>query len=165
MSMITDEAGFLLESKLRKHIDEVPANSAGQVDVDSLLETLGVTDGLGFEALLEALDPASDIELRAKGLSTGTSAGKEKSALPLLVSPDDCVRRLRAFVEAENAAVQVRTLSDTAEYMKLSLYRRAMQRRMQMQESGQISLSHEQIERTVAAIGAHACELISSWPR
>lgn len=107
LRMITDEAGFLLEAKLRKHLEELPANDAGQVCVDALLETLGVTDGLGFEALLDALDPTSDIELRAKGLSTGSAVGKDKSAMPLLVTPDDCVRRLRAFVEAESASVQV----------------------------------------------------------
>jgi dynein regulatry complex protein 1 len=103
MDVITDEAGFLLEPKVLEAAAKLPADEAGRVRLDKLLEVLGVTDGAGLEALVAALDPASDVELRAKGMGT---AGAEKPTLrdpPLLVAPDEVVRRLRAFVEAEGA--------------------------------------------------------------
>jgi hypothetical protein len=67
------------------------------------------------------------------------------------------VRRFSRAREVENAAVQVRTPGDTADYMKMSSCRYAMQRRMQMQESGQISLSSK-LSELLAAIWAHARE-------
>lgn len=102
MDLISDEAGFLLEPVVRKHIEQLPADEQHRVHLDALLEALGVCDCAGLEALVEALGLSSDVELRAKGMGTS-----EKAALmeqPVLVSPDDALRRLRAFVEAENAS-------------------------------------------------------------
>lgn len=104
LDMITDEAGFLLEPAVRKHLETVPADDQGKVRIDSLLEVLGVSDCAGLHALVEALDPSSDVELRAKGM--GTSEKPSARSTPVFVSPDDVVRRLRAFIEAENASMQ-----------------------------------------------------------
>jgi dynein regulatory complex protein 1 len=103
--MITDEAGFLLEPKVRKHIEELPADEAGRVRLDSLLEVLGVTDVQGFASLMAALDMASDVEMRAKGMGASASEKPPSREDPVFVSPDDVVKRLRAFVEAESAPV------------------------------------------------------------
>jgi dynein regulatry complex protein 1 len=103
--MITDEAGFLLEPKVQKHIKELPADEAGCVRLDSLLEVLGVTDAQGFDTLMAALDIVSDIELRAKGMGTGASEKQRAREEAVFVSPDDVVKRLRAFVEAESASL------------------------------------------------------------
>lgn len=102
MDMIADEAGFLLEPVVRKQIEELPADEQQRVRLDALLEALGVSDCAGLETLVEALDPSSDVELRAKGM--GTSDKAVLKAQPVLVSPDDALRRLKAFVETENAS-------------------------------------------------------------
>jgi len=102
--MITDEAGFLIEPAVRKHFETLQTDEHGNVMFDSLLEVLGVSDCAGLQALMEALDPNSDVELRAKGM--GTSETSPTRSTPVFVSPDDVVRRLRAFVEAENASIQ-----------------------------------------------------------
>lgn len=104
MDMITNEAGFLLEPAVRNRIDTLPADDQGNVRFDSVLEVLGISDCAGLQALVEALDPSSDVELRAKGM--GTTEKTPARTTPVFVSPDDVVRRLRAFVEAENASIQ-----------------------------------------------------------
>lgn len=55
LCLLVDEAGFLLESKTAALIAELPANEAKLVAADSIVRALGVTDGPGFEALMEAL--------------------------------------------------------------------------------------------------------------
>lgn len=125
MDMITDEAGFLLEQAVRKHIETLPADDQGNVRFDSLLEVLGVADCAGLQALMEALDPSSDVELRAKGM--GTSEKPPARSIPLFVSPDDVVRRLRAFVEAENASIQGGAPKANAPGPKLGVSRRVLE--------------------------------------
>lgn len=94
---------------MKKAIAEQPADEQGRLRADALLECLGVSDGLGFEALMEALEPGSDIEMRAKGMATGVQSKRsaDDDAPVLLVPLDDVVKRLKAFVEAESASVQV----------------------------------------------------------
>jgi hypothetical protein len=55
LCLLVDEAGFLVESKTAALIAELPANEAKLVAADSIVRALGVTDGPGFDALMEAL--------------------------------------------------------------------------------------------------------------
>lgn len=52
---MVDEAGFLVESKTAALIAELPADEAKLVAAESIVKALGVTDGPGFDALIEAL--------------------------------------------------------------------------------------------------------------
>jgi dynein regulatry complex protein 1 len=127
MDMISDEAGFLLEPAVRKHIEELPADEQERVQLDSLLEALGVSDYAGLEALVEALDLSSDVELRAKGMGTTDKASLKVQ--PVLVSPDDALRRLRSFVEAENASgIQGGSNKPTVAGPRAGVSRRVMER-------------------------------------
>jgi hypothetical protein len=65
-----DEAGFLVESKTAALIAELPANEAKLVAADSIVRALGVTDGPGFDALMEALT--------ANGNGSLSNAGGER---------------------------------------------------------------------------------------
>jgi dynein regulatry complex protein 1 len=127
MDMILDEAGFLLEPVVMKKIEALPTDEQDRVRLDALLEALGVCDCTGLEALVEALDPSSDVELRAKGM--GTSEKAALKAQPVLVSPDDALRRLRAFVEAENASgIQGGSNKPTVAGPRAGVSRRVMER-------------------------------------
>jgi dynein regulatry complex protein 1 len=128
MDMITDEAGFLLEPKVRQHVAELPTNEAGKVQLDALLVVLGVTDVHGLEALVAALDPTSDVELRAKGLGTAVTEKAPLRDPPVLVAPDDIIKRLRAFVEAESASLQGGGTKSKAAVPRLGVSRRVMMR-------------------------------------
>lgn len=55
LCLLVDEAGFLVESKTAALIAELPANEAKLVAADSIVRALGVTDGPGFDTLMEAL--------------------------------------------------------------------------------------------------------------
>lgn len=126
--MITDEAGFLLEPKVRKALEALPADEAGRVRLDGLLAVLGVTDAQGLAALVAALDPASDIELRAKGMGTTDAGRPAATAQPVFVGPDEVVRRLRAFVEAETASLQGSGPKSKAVGPRLGVSRRVLER-------------------------------------
>ena len=128
IDMITDEAGFLLEPKVRKHLEGLPTDEAGHVRLDALLEVLGITDAAGLAALVAALDPASDIELRAKGMGTTATRRPPAAAQPVFVGPDDVVRRLRAFVEAESASLQGGGPKSKAVGPRLGVSRRVLER-------------------------------------
>ena len=106
MDLITNESAFLLEPKTLEKVAELPAEEAESARLDALLDVLGVTDAHALESLVAALDPASDVELRAKGMATSAAEKARVRDPPVLVSPDDVIRRLRAFVEAEGAGVQ-----------------------------------------------------------
>jgi hypothetical protein len=55
LCLLVDEAGFLVESKTAALIAELPANEAKLVAAESIVRALGVTDGPGFDALMDAL--------------------------------------------------------------------------------------------------------------
>lgn len=116
LSLLVDEAGFLIDTKAHNMMERLPKDEAGLVAADSIVRALGVTDGSGFDALMGALSADSTIEMRAKGMGgaarlaaeEGRGAGGDAASGgahgPVLVHPDEAVRRLRAFVEVESAA-------------------------------------------------------------
>lgn len=55
LCLLVDEAGFLVESKTAALIAELPASKAKLVAAESVVRALGVTDGPGFDALMDAL--------------------------------------------------------------------------------------------------------------
>lgn len=55
LCLLVDEAGFLVESKTAALIGELPANEAKLVAAESIVRALGVTDGPGFDAFMDAL--------------------------------------------------------------------------------------------------------------
>lgn len=55
LSLLCDEAGFLLDSKARALIERLPKDESGLVKAGAIVRALGVTDGAGFDALMDAL--------------------------------------------------------------------------------------------------------------
>ncbi len=115
LSLLCDEAGFLVDARARGMLDSLSKDEAGMVKAESVLRAIGVTDGSAFDALMDALSADSAIEMKAKGMTTarhvadggsrGGGAGGDASArASVLVHPDDVVRRLKAFIEVESAA-------------------------------------------------------------
>mmetsp|Transcript_5457 Transcript_5457/g.9456 ORF Transcript_5457/g.9456 Transcript_5457/m.9456 type:complete len:705 (-) Transcript_5457:793-2907(-) len=120
LALLVDEAGFLVEGKVRSMLDRLAKDEAGLVAAESIVRAVGVTDGAGLAALMEALSADSNVELRSKGTSRITVEDQSKRAGgadgpmlaadgvaargPMLVHPDDVVRRLRAYVEMESSA-------------------------------------------------------------
>ncbi|KAJ9522954.1 hypothetical protein QJQ45_023754 [Haematococcus lacustris] len=116
LSLLADEAGFLVDSKVRAMLDKLPKDEAGLLAAESIVRAVGVTDGTGFAALMDALSADSTIEGKAKGIGGTSRLGGDDppssqggqadagSRAQVLVHPDDVVRRLRAFVELESAA-------------------------------------------------------------
>ena len=110
LSLLCDEAGFLVDAKVRGMLEKLPKDEAGLVKAESVLRSLGITDGSSFEALMDALSADSTIEMRAKGMTAVarrmTSEGRQEGAtrVPVLVQPDDVVRRLKAFIEVESTS-------------------------------------------------------------
>ena len=66
LNLLVDEAGFLVEAKVRNMLERLPKDEAGKVAAESIVRSLGIADGTGFEALVSALSADSSIELRAK---------------------------------------------------------------------------------------------------
>ncbi|GFH24582.1 uncharacterized protein HaLaN_22401 [Haematococcus lacustris] len=97
-------------------LDKLPKDEAGLLAAESIVRAVGVTDGTGFAALMDALSADSTIEGKAKGIGGTSRLGGDDppssqggqadagSRAQVLVHPDDVVRRLRAFVELESAA-------------------------------------------------------------
>lgn len=115
--LLIDEAGFLMEVKTRKMVDSLPANEQGKVKLDTVLRALGITDGIAFDAMLDALSADSSVEARARNLGRTGGAAVEELAKDQrtmqLVHPDDVVRRLKAFIEVENAQGSTRAAGGT----------------------------------------------------
>jgi len=55
LQLLCDEAGFLVEAKAAVLVSKLPADEAGRVKAASIVRALGVTDGAGFDALMDAL--------------------------------------------------------------------------------------------------------------
>lgn len=102
LSLICDEAGFLLDEKALRVIDSVPHNEQGYVKAEEVVQALGVRDASAFETLIEAIvasDDASPGEERE-----GNKHGNEMASIGQsgnLVHPNEVVRRLKAFIESE----------------------------------------------------------------
>mmetsp|Transcript_18056 Transcript_18056/g.45712 ORF Transcript_18056/g.45712 Transcript_18056/m.45712 type:complete len:694 (-) Transcript_18056:255-2336(-) len=114
LGLLTDEAGFLIDSKTRKMLDALPKDEVGKVKVESILRALGVTDGASFDALMDALSANSKTYSKSKGLGDSSKSGavpaEEKAAAAgedgeegvlVAVHPDEAVRRLKLFIENE----------------------------------------------------------------
>ena len=116
LSLLCDEAGFLVDSRARGMLDKLPKDEAGLVKAESVLRAMGVADGSSFEALMDALSADSAIEMRAKGMtavarrltSEGRAGTDGGARVPMLVHPDDVVRRLKAFIEVESTSAPAR---------------------------------------------------------
>ncbi|MEW5307357.1 MAG: hypothetical protein WDW36_009761 [Sanguina aurantia] len=114
LGLLCDEAGFLVDAKARAMLarlaqDAGSRDEAGMIKAESIVRSLGVTDGHAFDALLDALSADSHIEMRPKGpgsRAVGGDKGEARLAAgpAVLVHPDEAVRRLAAFVEAEGSA-------------------------------------------------------------
>jgi hypothetical protein len=74
LCLLVDEAGFLVESKTAALIAELPANEAKLVVAESIVRALGVTDGPGFDALMDALTADGS------GSTNNTGGERHKSA-------------------------------------------------------------------------------------
>lgn len=73
--------------QVRNMLEKLAATSkeeAGLVAAESIVRALGVTDGAGFDALMEALSSDSNVELRAK-------VSQPWTALLLSISPLICL--------------------------------------------------------------------------
>jgi hypothetical protein len=64
-----------LDGKTRELLGELPADEAGMVAAETIVRSLGVTDGPGFEALMDALTDGSG-EARV-GLGWGSGGAWE----------------------------------------------------------------------------------------
>lgn len=108
LQLLIDEGGFLLEARTRGMIEKLPKDDQGMVKLESILRALGVVDGMAFDSLLDALSADSSVEARARGMGTRVPGAVEELSKDqrssALVTPDDVVRRLKAFVETENTA-------------------------------------------------------------
>lgn len=60
--MICDEAGFLLDEKAWKIIENVPVNEQGFAKAEEVIKALGVKDATAFEALVDAMVADNDSE-------------------------------------------------------------------------------------------------------
>lgn len=78
LCLLTDTAGFLIEPKAASMIGALAHDEAGQVAASAIVRALGVTDGPGVEALMEALTADS---------GEGQGRGQEKRGARLRV-PD-----------------------------------------------------------------------------
>lgn len=95
--LLTDAAGFLVAPRAAQLLASFPSqDESGRVDAASVVRALGVTDGPGFEALMDALTEGGG------GSSGGCEEGE--SGELALVHPDEALRRLREFLEAEAVA-------------------------------------------------------------
>ena len=47
-------------------LERLPKDEAGMIAAESIVHALGVTDGVGFDALMGALSADSNIEIKAK---------------------------------------------------------------------------------------------------
>lgn len=94
VSLLCDEAGFLVDSKAEKMLSGLPADENGQLQVQAVLKALGVTDDSSFEALMDALSTDAYQE--------DQQGRQPDNAPPVLVHPAHVVQRLKAFVEAES---------------------------------------------------------------
>ncbi|GAX84384.1 hypothetical protein CEUSTIGMA_g11806.t1 [Chlamydomonas eustigma] len=107
LSLLCDEAGFLIDAKVRSMLDKLSKDEAGHVKAESVLKALGVSDGSSFNALMDALTASSTVEMRAKGMSVPPrriSGNADVGRATVLVHPDDLVKRLKAFIEVESTA-------------------------------------------------------------
>lgn len=114
LGLLCDEAGFLVDAKARAMLARLPQDAgnrdeAGMIKAESIVRSLGVTDGHAFDALLDALSADSPIEMRGKGpgsRAVGGDKGEGRLAggPAVLVHPDEAIRRLAAFVEMESSA-------------------------------------------------------------
>lgn len=86
LCLLVDEAGFLVESKTAALIAELPADEAKLVAAESIVKALGVTDGPGFDALIEALtaEGGSGSLSNAGG---GYNLGTKCRSVPITCSP------------------------------------------------------------------------------
>lgn len=66
LSLLVDEAGFLVESKTRNMLERLSKDEAGLIAAESIVRALGVTNGPGFNALMDALSADSSLDMRAK---------------------------------------------------------------------------------------------------
>ena len=66
LSLICDEAGFLLDEKANDLIESVPVSEQGYVRAEEVVRALGVRDASAFEALVEAIT-SDDGEGNKKG--------------------------------------------------------------------------------------------------
>ena len=79
ISLICDEAGFLLDEKAMGLIDSVPQNEQGYVKAEEVVQALGVKDASAFEALIDAItvDDGSD----GADLTLGAEPLKQRPSL------------------------------------------------------------------------------------
>lgn len=63
LKMLCDEAGFLVESKVRKALENVPQEEGERMRVDTILKALGVENEEGVEKLSQYLVQEDDCEI------------------------------------------------------------------------------------------------------
>lgn len=100
--MLCDEAGFLVDARAAKLVGALPATESGRVKADAVVRALGVTDGASFDALMAVLSTNSE---PAQPPETPGASKRVDQGVLLLIDPKDAVKRLRAFVEANNLAL------------------------------------------------------------
>ena len=98
LGLLVDEAGFLMDTKARNMVEKLSKDEAGLVKAEAIVRALGVSDGLSFDALLDALSADSSIDVRAKGLAASRMAEERPEARQhVLVHPDEAVKRLKVL--------------------------------------------------------------------
>ena len=108
LTLLTDEAGFLVDAKALKLLAGVPKAQGELMKVNNIIKALGVVDGPTFDTLVGCL----------------TSGGGDGE----LVHANDAVARLRAFVEQEQRALNAqggKALRLATASQRLELRRRA----------------------------------------
>jgi dynein regulatory complex protein 1 len=106
LELLCDEAGFLVEDRVHSMIGSLPQEEQDLVKVDSILKSLGVETQAEVEAMLPYFTKAQH--------------GEDPNRAPL-ISPEDTVRAIRAYVEdqqrqaARQASAVTMTMEEKAE--------------------------------------------------
>eukprot|EP00210_Caulerpa_lentillifera_P000464 g447.t1 len=117
LELICDETGFLLDEKAWNVINSVPHNERGYVKAEEVVQALGVRDLSAFEALVDAMMTDN----KSEEISDSTGNGIKHLDLQGgddLVHPNEVLRRLKAFIEAEISPTVAMTSKSTKKAKK-----------------------------------------------
>ncbi|CAG9464630.1 unnamed protein product [Pedinophyceae sp. YPF-701] len=169
LSLLLDEAGFLIEARAKALLNTLPADEQGRVAVDAVLNALGVQDVETLDALVEHLS----LKGRGRGLHSKSGASRlvpkesqksEHSASPSTtahqkddeeleewVPRDEVVQRLKVFVEQEgNQARSVKSKPGAAS--KVSVMTKRMMEKERLYWNNMTNVVSERGVRVWAAL-------------
>merc|ERR1711988_1302801 len=137
LEILADEAGFLLDKRIRKSLEEMPPEDAQLQKAEMLLNALGVQEESEVKALVDYFFPApkddEDDSLAApQEEKLDTDAPEALKELSRVIQPDDVIRAVTNFIDS---------------------------RRVTREDGGSVAVDRTKLMATSASGGASASEL------